>query len=181
MIALNIKNKPQGGSTFPELTKGTPIPHRSVLLGLLMTRILLALPASNSTAQTERSADFIHQLDQDVPRILRSYDMPGTALALVKDGEVVWARGYGMADAAVAKPVTNDTVFLAASISKAWAITTMLVLVSALNFVGGSSWELLLGTFALFFALLCALVAVLESSSACSDEIVGNDPSKRKE
>ncbi len=86
-----------------------------------------------------------------------------------------------MADAAAAKPVTNGTVFQAASISKAWAITIVLVLVSALNFVGGSSWQLLLGTFALFFALLCALVAVLESSSARSDEIVGNDPSKREE
>jgi hypothetical protein len=61
-----------------------------------------------------------------------------------------------------------------------WAITTVLVLVSALNFVGGSSWELLLGTFALFLALLCAVVAVLEPSSARSDEIVGNDLSKRK-
>ena len=60
-------------------------------------------------------------------------------------------------------------------------ITTVLVLVSALNFVGGSSWELLLGTFALFLALLCAIVAVLEPPSARSDEIVGNDPAKRKE
>jgi hypothetical protein len=64
---------------------------------------------------------------------------------------------------------------------KAWAITTVLVLVSALNFVSGSSWELLLGTFALFFALLCAVVAVLESSSARSDGLVGNDSSKREE
>lgn len=155
--------------------------RRSVLLGLLMTWILLALPASNSTAQTERSADFIHQLDQDVPRLLRSYDVPGTAVALVKDGLVVWARGCGMADAAAAKPATNDTDFQAASISKAWAITTVLVLVSALNFVSGSSWELLLGTFALFFALLCAVVAVLESSSARSEGLVGNDSSKREE
>ena len=54
-----------------------------------------------------------------------------------------------------------------------WAMTTVLVLVSALNFVGGSSWELLLGAFALLLTLLCAIVAVLESPSARSDEAVG--------
>ena len=44
----------------------------------------------------------------------------------------------------------------------AWTMTVVLVLVSALNFVGGSSWELLLGAFALFLAVLCAIVAVSE-------------------
>ena len=43
-----------------------------------------------------------------------------------------------------------------------WAMSVVLVLVSILNFVGGSSWEWYLGAFALFFALLCAIVAVLE-------------------
>lgn len=43
-----------------------------------------------------------------------------------------------------------------------WALTVVLVLVALLNFVGGSSWEALLGAFALFLALLCAIVAVSE-------------------
>jgi uncharacterized membrane protein YphA (DoxX/SURF4 family) len=44
-----------------------------------------------------------------------------------------------------------------------WAITASLVLVSILNFAGGSSWEALFGAFALFFALLCTIVAASES------------------
>ena len=101
------------------MMKGTPTASRSLLLGLLLTWILLALPASNSTAQTERTTDLTRQLAQDVPGLLRSYDVPGSALALVEDGEVVWAKGYGMADMAAGKPVRSDTVFQAASISKA--------------------------------------------------------------
>ncbi len=62
-----------------------------------------------------------------------------------------------------------------------WAMTAVLVLVSILNFVGGSSWELFLGAFALFFALLCAIVALLKPASARSDRIVGNDPTEREE
>ncbi len=61
-----------------------------------------------------------------------------------------------------------------------WAMTLMLGLVSILNFVGGSSWELLLGALALFFALLCAIVAVQKPASTRSDGIVGNDPVERK-
>ena len=62
-----------------------------------------------------------------------------------------------------------------------WAMTALLVVVSILNFVGGSSWELFLGAFALFFALLCAIVALLKPTSARSDGIVGNDSAKREE
>ncbi len=64
----------------------------------------------------------------------------------------------------------------------AWAMTVVLVLVSILNFVGGSSWELLLGAFALFFALLCTIVAVQKPPSARSERIVvGNDPAEKEE
>ena len=62
-----------------------------------------------------------------------------------------------------------------------WAMSVVLVLVSILNFAGGSSWELFLAAFALFFALLCAIVAVLKPSGTRSDGIVGNDPAGGKE
>ena len=97
------------------------MPRRWLLLGLLFSwMILLASPPSTSTAQSERTADdFTHKLEQDVPGLLRSYDVPGTSLALVEDGEVVWDEGYGLADVAAGGPVRSDTVFQAASISKA--------------------------------------------------------------
>ncbi len=41
-----------------------------------------------------------------------------------------------------------------------WAITALLVVVSMLNFAGGSSAEVLLGLLVLLFAGLCAIVAV---------------------
>jgi len=62
-----------------------------------------------------------------------------------------------------------------------WAMTALLVLVSISNFVGGSPWELLLGAFALFFALLCAIVAVSKPASARSAGELGNDTAKREE
>lgn len=57
--------------------------------------------------------------------------VPGMAVALVEAGEVVWARGFGVADRARGEPVTPDTVFQAASISKPVAAWVFLALVEA--------------------------------------------------
>src|SRR3954453_16821874 len=46
--------------------------------------------------------------------------LPGLSIALVKDGEVVYARGFGLADIARARPVTPNTLFGAASITKSF-------------------------------------------------------------
>ncbi len=62
-----------------------------------------------------------------------------------------------------------------------WAMSTLLVLVSTLNLIGGNSWGTLFCSLALFLALLCAIVAVLKPPSARSDGTVGNDPDERKE
>jgi CubicO group peptidase (beta-lactamase class C family) len=45
-------------------------------------------------------------------------DVAGLSVALVRDFEVAWQRGFGHADATTGAPVTPDTVFQAASVSK---------------------------------------------------------------
>ena len=45
-------------------------------------------------------------------------DTPGAALAVVRDGKIVYSRGYGMANLEYGVPVTPRTVFHVASISK---------------------------------------------------------------
>ncbi len=68
---------------------------------------------------------FTAQLDAQTPRWLKQYQAPGAAVALVRGGEVVWSKGYGLADKERNIPVTTDTVFQVASISKsvtAWGV-----------------------------------------------------------
>src|SRR5260370_22799977 len=45
-------------------------------------------------------------------------EVPGVSIAFFDHGQVAWARGYGLADLATHKPVTSDTLFQAASVSK---------------------------------------------------------------
>jgi CubicO group peptidase (beta-lactamase class C family) len=58
-------------------------------------------------------------------RALAVSTAPGLAVALVQDGEVVWAAGYGLSDPATGRPVTASTRFQAASLAKpvtAWGV-----------------------------------------------------------
>lgn len=49
---------------------------------------------------------------------MRTYDVPGISVAVIHGGKLDWARGWGFRDAANCAPVTPDTAFQAASISK---------------------------------------------------------------
>src|SRR5262249_39700427 len=57
------------------------------------------------------------------------YKVPGLSVALINDGKIEWARGYGVIEKDGGKPVTADTLFLAGSISKPVAALAALRLV----------------------------------------------------
>jgi CubicO group peptidase (beta-lactamase class C family) len=46
------------------------------------------------------------------------YKVPGLTVAVVQNYKIEWARGYGFADVETKRPVTTETLFQAASISK---------------------------------------------------------------
>jgi CubicO group peptidase (beta-lactamase class C family) len=53
-----------------------------------------------------------------VQELLTKFNVPGVSIAVIKDFKIEWARGYGIADVETGAPVTPDTMFQAASISK---------------------------------------------------------------
>ncbi|MCE9638629.1 MAG: beta-lactamase family protein, partial [Betaproteobacteria bacterium] len=57
-------------------------------------------------------------LDRQLAKIFSDGAIPGASLALVENGQITFVKDYGLADKTKATPVTPDTVFRAASISK---------------------------------------------------------------
>jgi len=60
---------------------------------------------------------------------MEALGVPGVSVAVLLDGEIAWARGYGFADLESGRPVTTRTLFQAASISKPVAALAALQLV----------------------------------------------------
>ena len=54
----------------------------------------------------------------DIDALRKQFNVPGVSVAVIKDFKIEWAQGYGVTDAATNAPVTADTLFQAASISK---------------------------------------------------------------
>jgi CubicO group peptidase (beta-lactamase class C family) len=60
---------------------------------------------------------------------LAAWEVPGCAIAAVRDGEVVLAAGWGRRDVATGLPVTPDTLFAIGSVTKAFTAATVGALV----------------------------------------------------
>ncbi len=72
-----------------------------------------------ASAQTELpTKQAIAQLEKDVPDLMRKADIPGMSIALIRNGKLVWTGAFGVMNADTRKPVTKETVFEAASLSK---------------------------------------------------------------
>jgi CubicO group peptidase (beta-lactamase class C family) len=69
------------------------------------------------------------ELDELIAARMREGNIPGLSLAIIRDGRIAKAQGHGVADKTSQIPVTPDTLFQAASISKVLAALAALRLV----------------------------------------------------
>jgi CubicO group peptidase (beta-lactamase class C family) len=60
------------------------------------------------------------QIDSLVENTLKTFDVPGIAVAIVKDGKMIFAKGYGVASLNTGKKVDENTLFGIASNTKAF-------------------------------------------------------------
>ncbi len=70
-----------------------------------------SVPGRQEPAGRISDGAFVHQL-------LKQHNVPGVSIAVIKDFTIVSAMAYGVADVDTGAPVTTDTMFQAASISK---------------------------------------------------------------
>jgi CubicO group peptidase (beta-lactamase class C family) len=68
-------------------------------------------------------------LDRYVADVMRAFEVPGVGLAIVKDGQVLLAKGYGVRQLGDPTPVDGKTLFGIASNTKAFTATALALLV----------------------------------------------------
>lgn len=104
--------------------------RREALVGSAAALTTLALPAS---AQTTAADD----VDRLVSAFMRAFDTPGVAVTIVRPGQPVLARGYGVRRMGHPDRVDADTLFGIASNTKAFVAAGIAMLVEA----GKLGWD----------------------------------------
>lgn len=87
---------------------------------------MVFIMACGGNAFAQLSAE---KIDEVVSRTLKTFDVPGIAVAVVKDGKIVHAKGYGVVSVATQQKVDENTLFGIASNSKAFTTAALAILV----------------------------------------------------
>lgn len=90
------------------------------LRSLAFVSLLLFLAWTHANGQS---------VDELVNRQLTQRHIPGMSIAVVKDGKVVTAKGYGLANVELDVPATENTVYQLASVTKQFTATAIMLLV----------------------------------------------------
>lgn len=81
------------------------------------------------SAKAERALNALEGFDAVVEQSLKDYQVPGVAIAVVVDGHVIYAKGFGYRNVELKLPVTRDTMFAIGSCTKAFTTFAMGTLV----------------------------------------------------
>src|SRR5579871_557835 len=86
----------------------------TVVASLSLSALLLTAE-SNAPKLSEATAQ---QLENDAPELMKKFGVPGLEIAVIRHGKTIWLHSFGVKNTKTGQPVTNDTTFEAASLSK---------------------------------------------------------------
>ncbi|TCD26368.1 class A beta-lactamase-related serine hydrolase [Pedobacter psychrodurus] len=86
---------------------------------LLIVGLVVQSKAQNEKAET------------DFQQIMEKFNAVGAAVAVVRDGKIIYTHAFGLKDLENKKPLTDKDIFRIASISKSFSATSIMQLVEA--------------------------------------------------
>jgi len=102
---------------------------RSLSFLLLCLVIGDSLASAGQRAKQPPETDRIAQFETELDDLRRRLKIPGLSGAVVKDGKVLWSKGFGHADLEKKVAATPDTNYRIASLTKTFASALLLQLV----------------------------------------------------
>jgi len=94
------------------------------ILNLIVLSFLLSTGFPGVQAQNAPFPGF----DDYVNKAIKDWDVPGMAIAIVKDDKVVFAKGYGLREAWKTAPGDENPLFAIGSTSKGFTAASLLML-----------------------------------------------------
>jgi CubicO group peptidase (beta-lactamase class C family) len=107
------------------------------LAALFLAVLLVGLSPAWAAAQARRAAaagatiatGSPAEVDAFVTAQMKARRIPGVSVAVIRDGQVVFARGYGLANVEHQVPATERTMYQLASVTKQFTATAVMMLV----------------------------------------------------
>ena len=96
---------------------------KTFVTGILVFILLL------STASYSQLRNDYKELDEYIKKAVADFEVPGLAVGIIKNGEIVLAKGYGYANVETKTLVDKNTIFGIASCSKAFTSACISILV----------------------------------------------------
>ncbi len=84
-----------------------------------------------------KESNLISTIDQYAEQVCADFDVPGLAVAIVKDDAIILAKGYGVKRMGGDQPISENTLFGIASISKSFTAMAVAMLVDE----GKLTWD----------------------------------------
>jgi len=115
----------------------TRLPFRGLILrsAICVAAVFPGLAAGQGNPQV--SAGFPESLDRYIEQAMRDWEVPGLAIAVVRNDTVLLAKGYGVRELGRPGRVDANTVFNIASLTKSFTTTAAAMLVDE----GKLSWD----------------------------------------
>jgi Beta-lactamase class C and other penicillin binding proteins len=87
--------------------------------------VCLCLLFSLVYAQNKDIQKKLRPFDKEMEKIMKDWNIPGVGVGIVKDGKLVFVKGYGYRDYAKKLPITENTLFQIASNTKQFTATAV--------------------------------------------------------
>jgi D-alanyl-D-alanine carboxypeptidase len=97
-------------------------------IGGLLLLVLLAWHGSLAGIVLAQEKVAVEQVDAAIKTAMERQRIPGLSLAVVKDGKMVLAKGYGLANVELNVPTTPETVYEIGSVTKQFTATAVMML-----------------------------------------------------
>lgn len=103
----------------------------------MLKRVIVAVTLAFALAPASALAAPPAGFEQRVEQLRKAYGAPGVSIALVENGKVTLAHGWGVRDISTNRPVDADTIFFTGSTGKAFTNAALATLVDA----GKIKWD----------------------------------------
>jgi len=110
---------------------------KDLVLGVVGIGLAIAACTAGAATATAPKPMTPAQIDVLVNQAMQAFHVPGISVGIVKDGKLIFARGYGVRTVGSNDPVDADTVFAIGSNTKAFTTAALSILVDE----GKLHWE----------------------------------------